>query len=165
MLNAGSTSKMRAYNQFMSDSDSEEITEVYAKKNFPWILGSPGFVESIKERFYQRKLDAEIPDSKRLAPDGPSIINAVCGYYRIDKDKLLKPVRGKVNEPRDAAIYFVKKLAKGSHDDIGKEFGLNTHSSVSSAIGRVKERIQTDSRFRKRLKDIQGVIAKRQTKI
>ena len=47
---------------------------------------------------------------------------------------------------------------------IGADFGLNRYSSVSSAVMRVKNRLQKGRKFKHRLEQIKSNILKNQTK-
>lgn len=60
---------LRLYRQFMAEGDSEEMLQVFEGKNRPSVLGSKGFMDSPKERFFSKKRHREIPESTILSPD------------------------------------------------------------------------------------------------
>jgi len=76
----------------------------------------------------------------------------------------LKAVRrGIENEPRDVAIYLIRSMRSELLIRVGAGFGLNRHSSVSSAVMRVKTKLQKDRKFKAPLESIESIILKGQT--
>ncbi len=58
------------------------------------------------------------------------------------------------NEPRNAAVYLMRKIRRVRLKDIGERFGIGKYSSVSSMIEGSKQRLKTDRSFRKRIHDL-----------
>jgi chromosomal replication initiation ATPase DnaA len=88
----------------------------------------------------------------------------VSRYYEI-KPAILKAVRrGVENEARDVAIHLIRSMRAEPLMRIGAVFGLNRHSSVSSAVMRIKRKLQKDKTFKSRLEYIENKILKHQTK-
>ena len=85
-------------------------------------------------------------------------------YYQIKPDKLKAVRRGIVNEPRDVAIYLIRSMRSEPLMQVGAGFGLNRYSSVSSAVMRVKIKLQKDRKFKNRFGNIANNIIKGQTK-
>ena len=119
----------------------------------PSILGSDKFIKRVKERFAKKKKEKEIPESKKLCPEVIDIKKAVCNHYKIEDAALLKSRRGVENEARDLAIYMLRFIRGERLTIIGQEFNLNNYSSVSTAIERIKRKMDS-KRFRKRYKEI-----------
>ena len=69
---------MKAYRNFISLEDDEEITSVLEGKKWPSLLGSKSFIDWVKGRYYEMKADEDIPQAKDLAPAPDLIIEAVC---------------------------------------------------------------------------------------
>ncbi len=105
-------------------------------KNMPSILGCTSFKEYIQEKFFELKSTHEIPESKALTPDAEKVISCVCEYYRVSRSDLLVSKRGTENLPRDIAIYLVRRLCCLTLPSVGKEFGINNYSTVSSVVQR-----------------------------
>jgi len=82
------------------------------------------------------------------------IINAVCAIYDVRPDDLKKTQRGMFNEPRNAAVYLMRKIGREGLKEIGKLFGIEKYSSVSSVIEGTKQRLKTDRSFSKRINDL-----------
>jgi hypothetical protein len=152
----------RAYREFVSLQDEEEIKEIFEKKKWPSVLGSKGFVHRIKERFYSAKTNDEVPQSKELAPEVGQIQKAVEKFYGISEKELISSRRGVFNEPRNMAIYLTRQLRGDTLKQIGLDFKIIKYSSVSSAIERTKERIAEDRKLRAKLSKLVFILRKSQ---
>ncbi len=76
----------------------------------------------------------------------------------------LKAVRrGIESEPRDVAMYLIRSMRSEPLMRVGAGFGLNRYSSVSSAVMRVKTKLQKDKKLKDRLEHIENNILKGQT--
>ena len=147
----------------MAQQQDADLVRVLDGEYPPSMLGSDKFISRIKERFFKEKKDKEVPASKELSPDLDTIIYEVSRYYET-KPSLLKSVRrGIENEARDVAIYLIRSMRAERLMTIGSVFGLNQHSSVSSAAKRIKIKSQKDRKFKNRLEYIENNILKRQT--
>ena len=138
-----------AYRKFISIEDSQELIRYYSKRNMSSILGSDKFIKWVKDRFPKKKKEKEIPESKKLCPEVIDIKRAVCRHYKIGEAELQKSRRGVENEARDLAIYLLRYIRSERLEKIGEEFNLNSYSSVSNAISRVKRRLRSN-KFKKR---------------
>jgi putative transposase len=118
----------------------------------------------IKDRFFKKKMHKEVPASKELAPDLDTIISEVSRYYEIRPTTLKAVRRGIENEPRDVAMYLIRSMRSEPLMRVGADFGLHRYSSVSSAVVRVKIKLQKDRKFKIRLECIKNNILKGQTK-
>ena len=164
MLTAQISNQMRVYKQFMAQEQDEDLVRVLDRKNPPAMLGGEKFISGIKDRFFKKKIDKQVPASKQLAPDLDTIISEVSRYYAIRPNTLKAVRRGIENEPRDVAMYLIRSMRSESLMRVGAAFGLNRYSSVSSAVMRVKTKLQKDRKFKDRLEHIENNILKGQTK-
>jgi len=162
MLAKKKTDRMRLYQEFVSMGDSEELLEVFSRKKWPWVLGAEGFVTAVKERFFARKLDDEVPESRQLAPEVDQIKKAVCEFYRVAEAELLVSRRGFFNEARNVAIYLARRLRRDRLKEIAESFQMNTYSSVSTVIERLNGVMAADRRLRQRVERIIRSIDKSQ---
>jgi hypothetical protein len=101
--------RLRGYRRFVSLEDEEELIEILEKKKWPSVLGSKGFVQRIRGRFYAGKTDEEVPQSKELAPEVGQIQKAVEKFYGISQKDLLSSRRRVYNEPRNMALYLTRQ--------------------------------------------------------
>jgi len=151
------------YLNFVQLGDSREIRDIFKSSRLPCLLGSNDFINWVKERFFVKKENKEVPESVNLAPDVERIKDVVCKYYDTGKGELHKCKRGYFNEPRNVAIYLARQLRRDTLDRIGKEFSLQRYSSVSSVLYKMKGLIRKDSCIQKRVEEIKNDILKGQT--
>jgi hypothetical protein len=163
MLTEDERQRKRAYIEVVVMDDSREIRSIFQKKKLPAILGRQGFIDWIRGRFYQEKIDDEMPQSRAWAPDKDKIKEVVCQAYGVKKEDLQKSIRGIFNEPRNVAIYLSRQIRRDTLDEIAREFRMKRYSSTSSAIERVKVKMSQDQRFRKRVEKLKEMLTKNQT--
>jgi putative transposase len=157
VLNIFSINRSEALNRyriFVSQEISEDINRMLGSRKWPSIIGSEGFINWVRETFFIQKRHAEVPESRSLAPDSEKIKGAVCRSYGINEEDLVYSKRGMNNEPRNVAIYLMRHLTGKKLEEIGREFGINNYSSVSTVIERTKQKVATDRKFRKRLEKL-----------
>lgn len=152
MLSTQPNERLRNYRHFITidDDDNAEIGKIIEGKKWPSILGSKDFINRIKEKFFLKKINDEIPQSKELAPDVDSIKSVICQFYKISDSELLSAKRGVFNEPRNLAVFLTRRLTGFGLKQIADQYGFKKYSSVSSVIGRMENTIATDGRLRKR---------------
>ncbi|MFH1081762.1 MAG: helix-turn-helix domain-containing protein, partial [Pseudomonadota bacterium] len=92
-----------------------------------------------------------------------TILREVGLHYDLNRSSMTRVRRGMENEARDVAMYLIRSLRSEPLMKVGAGFGLNRYSSVSSAVMRVKSRLQKDKQFRNRLEHIEGNILKGQS--
>jgi chromosomal replication initiation ATPase DnaA len=73
--------------------------------------------------------------------------------YRINDTELLLSRRGVFNEPRNVAIYLMRRVRGDSLRQIGEQFQMTKYSSVSSVIERMKVFLTKDRKLRVRMKN------------
>jgi putative transposase len=74
----------RAYRQFMSEPDTDELSSLFSRKRIPSLLGSKEFIDGLKAKFRNLRDHPEMPESKLLSPGIDSIKMAVCAAYKTD---------------------------------------------------------------------------------
>jgi chromosomal replication initiation ATPase DnaA len=163
MLTEQVSSQIRIYKQYMAQQQDKDFMRVIEREKQPSMLGSKEFISWVKDRFFKKKIDKEIPASKGLAPDAEGIISEVSRHYEASSIVSTAVRRGIVNEPRDVAIYLIRSMRSDPLMRIGARFGLTQYSSVSSVVLRVKTKMQKDKKFKERLAHIESKILKGQT--
>jgi chromosomal replication initiator protein len=90
-----------------------------------------------------------LPSRSDLEPG--KIVTQVADYYKLSIEKLLGRDRTKeVAHPRQIAMYLLREEAKISFPQIGEALGGRDHSTVMSAIDKVKDQYKNgDGRVRK----------------
>ena len=162
MLTPQKSAQIRLYKEFMAQKEDEDLVQVLERKKLPSVLGGETFISWIKDRFSKEKIDREVPASRYLAPETDTILREVGLHYDLNRSSMTRVRRGMENEARDVAMYLIRSLRSEPLMKVGAGFGLNRYSSVSSAVIRVKSRLQKDKQFRNRLEHIEGNILKGQ---
>gem|GEM_PF-1881503 len=72
-------------------------------------------------------------------------------YKDLVEDTLYRSKRGVTNEPRNVAVYLIRRLRREALNEIGRRFKIEKYSSVSSIIERVKQQMRKDAGFKKRI--------------
>ena len=162
LFSNNSRESVNRYRQFVSKETPEEINRILAGKKLPVIIGSQGFVDKMKELFFADKIHEEVPESRYLAPDTEKIMEEVCRFYNVKRDSLFNSKRGFNNEPRNVAIYLARRLRGDTLKEVGKIFGIDKNSSVSSVVERLKLEIKSNKNLNKRIESLRNKLLKSQ---
>ena len=153
---------IRRYKHFVSKEILEEINQIFGRRNLPTVIGKKSFVNKIKEKFFVNKTHEEVPSSKSLAPDVDRIVGEVCKFYNVNTNDLLISRRGYFNEPRNVAIYLIRYLSCERLKDVGKFFGVNKNSTISSVDRRLKREMLKDKQIKKNVETLKLELSKGQ---
>ena len=151
---------IKAYRQFVSKEAPDKINEILGRRKLPTIMGSEDFIDRIKARFFSNKSHIEVPESRSLAPDVNRIIEEVCKFYNVNRQEALSSRRGYFNEPRNVAIYLIRRLRGETLIGVGKSFGIDRDSTVSSVVERLNIEIRKDKKLKKRIEDLKSRLTK-----
>ena len=162
MITPKKRGRLKPFNEFMQEDDSEEVTKLFSLKKLPSFFGPESFITGIKEKYYFKKKSYEVPESKSLAPTSDRIISGVCEHYGVSFNELLITRRGVLNEPRNVAVYLLRQIRGESLNDIGELFNIKAYSTVSSIIRRVSRLKKCDGKIKKQIGSIQNRINKGQ---
>jgi len=152
----------KAYIEFVSQRESEKIDEFYGKKYLSPVLGDNDFKEWIREKFQDLRFHREIPESRVLAPDPENILDAVCRYFKITRESLMKTRRGTENLLRDIAVYFLRIYSTETLAGVGRYFNIANYSTVSSVVERIKAHKAKNRAFANQLRKIEKVLRRSQ---
>ncbi|MFQ5883230.1 MAG: transposase [Candidatus Methylomirabilales bacterium] len=149
-----------AFVGFMKSAVDKPVRLFYESERRLPVLGSTQFRDRLRRRVRKRAPDlTEVSAAKAyVRPDAMTCLTVVGQVYGTGRGELLRSRRGQRNEARAVAIYVCRRLAGMKLEEIGKLFGMEGYSAVSSVIGRtereVDKRGETARRFeriRKRL--------------
>ncbi len=88
-----------------------------------------------------------------------SIQNAVAAYFKISVEDLKSKRRtNSVVRPRHIAMYLCREETDENLAKIGLEFGGRDHSTVSTAIDKIKEELETNENLQNCLNDIKKTL-------
>ncbi len=153
---------IREYRKFVSMETPEEINQILARKKLPAIIGSKSFIDKVKGRFFLNKGHEEVPESRFLAPEVDRIIEEVCKFYHINRQDLHASRRGYFNEPRNVAIYLIRRLRGDTLKVVGEAFGIGKNSTVSSVVERLNIEIRKNKKLKKRIEILNAKLTKSQ---
>lgn len=87
------------------------------------------------------------------------IQKTVCEYFDVPFDKLRDKTRKRaIVQARQLSMFLAKSLTKNSLKSIGKHFGGRDHSTVIHSCQAVQDLIDTDTKFKEAVGDIQKKI-------
>ncbi len=147
----------REYEKFVRNEDSLGVLDFFGKKNPASVFGSRDFVQWVKDKYYELKKHNEVPQSRLLAPTIDEIKEAVIRSYGVEAMVLEQTKRGRINEPRNLAIFLSRKLSGLRLEAICQAFGLGSYSSVSSVVIRTELLLSQSKQLRKRVVGIKEV--------
>jgi len=78
----------------------------------------------------------------------------VCQAYGVEEKDILTAQRGRINEPRNVAIYLCRTLRHDTLMELGREFGMTGYSPAGSAVERVKKRLVKNKKVQKKIEII-----------
>ena len=160
MLSGNKALQKTVYRDFVKESDNDDFSAIYKKRNLRAMLGSETFLKVIKDQYSTKKKHSEVPESRLLAPEKDKIMSAVCTEYKVSISDLRISKRGQLNEPRNVAMYLMRHLRGDTLSAICKEFGLKKDSSAGSIVDRVKKKIIKDKQSRTKVGETKKTISK-----
>lgn len=144
-------SSQKAYRNFSEIIDIKNIENPYSDIVGGLVLGSPDFVNWVKQTFINsRPDDSEISGLSDLKPR-PSVnevVQRVADNYACSIDYILgKGKRG--NIARDVAIYISRETTGQRAVDLGQYFGAIKGQAITMSCAKVKRAMETNKRLRR----------------
>jgi len=84
--------------------------------------------------------------------------------FAVEEIALDQTKRGQVNEPRNLAIFLSRRISGLKLEEICKEFGLGSYSSVSSVVIRTEQLLSKSNKLREMVDKIKRELGKSQAK-
>ena len=102
-----------------------------------------------------RAIDDMFKNEGNALPTPNLIISQVCKFYSVDESELRSAKKSKgIAEPRQVAMYLVRKLTNLSLPDIGQEFAKD-HSTALYNIRKVETALKSgDTELQNNIRDI-----------
>jgi putative transposase len=116
------------------------------------VLGTPGFVERVRQALGERAADPEVSrlQEARARPSLATLFQTVARGYRVDAESLRRKGRRR-NEARDVAVYLARRHGGIPLREIGEFVGDLGSAAVSLAHRRIAERLPCDPALRRRV--------------
>jgi REP element-mobilizing transposase RayT len=147
---------MARYRSYVEDVDLATLKNPTDEVLEGCILGSPVFAEWVRKSFLSDRVDeSQVPQLKKLKtrPTVDLIVDKVAGSFRVKKSQILAKGQ-KGNMPRDVAIYFAKSLTGVSGQELGMKFGNISGAAITVRSGKINERMEANSKFRRKMRTI-----------
>ena len=85
------------------------------------------------------------PPQKRERIRIEDVIKACCIFYRLRRELILSPARGRtIVHPRQRCMYLCKQLTNRSLPEIGRMIGRRDHTTVLHSVHRVEQQMADD---------------------
>jgi REP element-mobilizing transposase RayT len=121
------------------------------------VLGEEDFVERIKARMKNRGSRREQPGVRQLeAMDPAAVLKKVARYFQLPEGQLTSKRTGRRDE-RGMALELMYRHCAASQARLGALVGLD-YTAVSRERKRLRDRIESDKRLKKRLIEIEVLV-------
>lgn len=126
------------------------------------IFASKLHEEPITVTLASNALSEAVPESGKEEITPASIINAVCGFYKVSKTDLIGKCKKKeLVMPRQICCYLMCELLSLPLMSIGEELGKRNHTTILYSRNKVDELCQVNDRIAKDIDDIKNIILKK----
>jgi putative transposase len=118
----------------------EMVQSFYARDRRPPILGSPPFVERLRQRVVKGAFSlTEVPEARAFfRPDAETCLRVVGEAYGTDREALLRSRQGQRNEARAMAMYVCRQFGGMMLPEIARVFKVAGYFTVRSGIARAR---------------------------
>ena len=150
--------KREKYQAFVEMAIDDEIKNFYSKGNVIPYLGGDEFRTWA---YQQRQTDDMAVTKKELLQFKPSmdeIIDRIARAFKVNKESILVSQRGRVSDniPRWVAMYLAQERGGVTLREIAAKFGLVRTGSIPTVIGKLKQRMGSDSQLVKKVEMIKS---------
>lgn len=153
--------RKKAFIAFMRSKIEDPEKVFYERKHTSPVMGSPEFLEAMRKGIKQNKKKyEEIPQARAyLRIDPERCLKAIEQIYQVDREAMLKAVRGKRNEARNMGMVVCQKTGGMKLEEIARLFGVEKYSAVSSVIRRMTKEIEAGGEAKKRYDQVRKCLA------
>ena len=150
----GGSSAEAAYRGFVEQGLVEPPESPFRNAADGWLLGSPPFVDAMRERMKRPHYEDDVPAARRLSNVGTeTVLAAVAEYYGVSPTTFQE--RGHGDEHRDVAAWLTRRWTTAPLRELAELFGLSHPGSVSNLLRRVDRAVAESSRLRREIDAIQ----------
>ncbi|MGA1865380.1 MAG: REP-associated tyrosine transposase [bacterium] len=141
------------YKEFVDSTKGRVLTNPLKHAHSGMILGEKAFIKMAKQRLKGMnmiKRDSPRPTDPHTFCNSDSFIDRICSYFGKSMDDLFN----EKGEPRNIALYLVKKYTSLSNKEIGNLFGNISYSAVAKVYQRFRQKITCDPELAEKVKAI-----------
>lgn len=144
----------RRYREFVIDGIRQGYDTPWEDVKGQAVLGEEDFVERIKGRMKKRGSSREQPSVRQLEAMDPGVVlKKVARYFQVPESQITGKRTGRRDE-RGMALELMYRYCAVSQARLGALVGLD-YTAVSRERTRLRERIDSDKRLKKRLIEIE----------
>ncbi len=146
----------RQYRQYVEREGETNplVRRFYRQRRTGAVLGSEGFV---RQMLQGRPVTADGVVS--LPPVSPRrIIRLVADHFGVTRRSVLSASRGRLNQPRLAALWLCRRHSQMTLEQMAMQFRLASFGSVSAALHRAGS--QSDKTFWQSIEQLDGLLSK-----
>lgn len=155
----GGSDPAAAYRRFVQQGVDSPPESPFEKATHGWLLGGKSFVDWIRRQMKSPRFDDEVPRARTLeSVDFESVFEAVCRYYKIDREILSQ--RGDSHIARAAAAWLSRRLTTVTLRELAAPLGLGRPESVSNLTRRMERQLAKDPKMKKDLAKIESRLAR-----
>ena len=153
----------RAFHRFVLAGNEASLEQFYTGGRQSPILGGERFRDWVRRKV--KAPDREHPREQRraLRPTEEAVLATVAREYGVPPATLREGRRGRSNEARKVAMYFVHRLCDLTLRETAKCFRVESYGVVGWACTQMRHRIASDKRFRDRTGGIETRIIQQKT--
>jgi hypothetical protein len=165
MFSNSRLNNVKQYLKFVSKVSPKDVQAVFEAKKQPSVFGGERFKKRIRQLFSKDMVDYEVPESRILVPDIEEIEQAVCNFYNVTKNDLSVSRRGMRNEPRNMAVFLIRRFRGEKLSCLAEYFNMGKYSTVSSVITRFQNQLINDKEVKLKHDKILHILKKSQAKV
>jgi REP element-mobilizing transposase RayT len=144
----------RRYETFVREGIQRGYGTPWAEVKGQAVLGEEEFVERIKAIVKKQGSRREQPSVRQLETmDAKTVLKKVARYFKLSENQLTGKRTGHRDE-RGIALEWIYRHCGASQPRIGELVGLD-YTAVSRERKRLRDRIESDNRLKKRLQEIE----------
>ena len=91
------------------------------------------------------------------------VTREILRHYKIDREEIIRGVRGRENEGRKVAMYLLKRCCDRRLPEIAKYFGAGSYAAVSWNCRSIESKMAKEKKFRDWIEKIAASIHQLQT--
>lgn len=157
---------LKLYKEFMKEPQAPELENFYNRKKIGWVLGDEGFMTKMKQKIAKITASSgEVSQSRKVK--GEVRLDTICQVVRkklkVGKAELMESQRGKLNHPRNVAIYLARELSGLRQREIAEYFGARSYRTIAVQHYRVKNQAEEDKSLLRQLETLKSTCSQVKT--
>ncbi|MFQ5918059.1 MAG: hypothetical protein ACE5I0_09650 [Candidatus Binatia bacterium] len=147
----------KRYAEFIADGLKRGYTTPWDDLKGQLVLGGEGFWESLKRKWMREGADRrEQPSLKWIEGIEPrKILKEVAGYFHLRPEEVTRK-RGMHRDQRALGMELMYRHSEVNQKEIGQWMGGMDYAAVSRERGRLREKMEKDSKLRQWMKEIEN---------